>query len=197
MGPFTLNPLLVTSLTDDAIALVRSSPRLVLELEPDLENYHAMQRGPQPNGASSAPASQRASVTSVASTASFASDAPPQAATQAGMPLPRSTRTAVLKRKTNGGFGFTILAETEQPSPLYVLSVSEGGIAAKSKKVFAGDRILSINGDDTSSTTQSKIPGTKLDQGQGNFTCAPPLNRALFSPSAQSLIIAHALQRRP
>ena len=65
-------------------------------------------------------------------------------------------RNVVLKRNKKTGFGVTILAEKDVPSALYIMSVRPAGPAAKSKKVFSGDRVTSINGHDTTAITQGE-----------------------------------------
>jgi C-terminal processing protease CtpA/Prc len=54
-----------------------------------------------------------------------------------------------------GGFGFTIKANAA-PGPLTVGKVTDGGAAEQDGQVHPGDRIVSINGQNTRETTKSE-----------------------------------------
>eukprot|EP00730_Choanoeca_flexa_P006846 TRINITY_DN12231_c0_g1_i2.p1 TRINITY_DN12231_c0_g1~~TRINITY_DN12231_c0_g1_i2.p1 ORF type:complete len:1717 (+),score=466.43 TRINITY_DN12231_c0_g1_i2:664-5151(+) len=71
-------------------------------------------------------------------------------------PSSAKRRNVTLVKKPNQPFGIQLMADTDTPGPIYVAAVTENGAAEASGRVFAGDRIMSINQKSTFSVVESE-----------------------------------------
>ena len=73
-----------------------------------------------------------------------------------GPPGALEKRRVLLKKQPHESFGIQIMADTEVPSPVYVASLTDNGIAARNGLITKGDRIMAINGKSTEEVLESQ-----------------------------------------
>lgn len=160
---------------DVALRLVRmATSRLELTLDHDDALYHSMCHSvlEATNTApttTAAPAAASAALNPTANpnphpnpaaTTMATAIATGTAATPEQPPAGKKFTVVLKKRKAADGYGFSLLSDDRQPAPVFIMSIAEGSAAAKSRVLAVGDRILSINGENT-----ALVPQREEEQG--------------------------------